>query len=59
MWRSDASSLRFKPEDGAEVVVKGPRGCLRAHGRSTLRIAMSPAGAGDPWAQFEAQGAAG
>ncbi len=55
MWRSDASSLRFKPEDGAEVVVKGRVGVYAPHGRYQLYVSrMSPVGAGDLWAQFEA-----
>jgi exodeoxyribonuclease VII large subunit len=55
MWRSGARSLQFDPEDGMEVVARGRVGVYAPHGRYQLYVdGMSPVGAGDLWAQFEA-----
>ncbi|MEQ1889789.1 MAG: exodeoxyribonuclease VII large subunit, partial [Alphaproteobacteria bacterium] len=54
MWKGTASSLRFKPEDGMEVVCSGKLTTYPARSKYQLVVeAMAPAGVGALLAQLE------
>lgn len=57
MWRSQASRLRFRPEDGQEVVARGRIDVYPPHGRYQLVVdAMRPVGVGELHRRFQELG---
>lgn len=54
MWRSSAARLRFKPEDGQEVVATGKIEVYAPHGKYQLVVdSLSPVGVGELHLRFE------
>lgn len=54
MWRSDASRLAFRPEEGMEVVVTGSVTLYAPHGAYQLRVrSMEKAGLGEKYLLVE------
>jgi len=54
MWRSSASKLRFTPEDGLEVVVRGHISVYERRGQYQLYVrSLEPAGKGGLYEAFE------
>lgn len=54
MWRSSADKLKFRPEDGQEVVASGRVEVYPPHGKYQLIVsALAPMGLGDLHLKFE------
>ena len=54
MWRSQASKLNFKPEDGDKCILKGQVSLYPATGRYQLMVkSIEQAGSGNLMHQFE------
>lgn len=57
MWRSQAARLRFRPDDGQEVVARGRIDVYAPHGRYQLIVdAMRPVGVGDLHRRYQELG---